>query len=402
MTAITAIRAEQIVDSRGKPTLLATVHTEKAQGSFAVPSGASTGANEAHELRDKDGGMSRAIANIQDIASVLIGMNVLDQNAVDKTMIELDGTAQKTHLGGNALIGVSIACAKAAAAAQSIEVFAHLRTLADMKPSRRVPYLYMNFINGGKHATTPLAFQEHMVVPDAESVSDSLAIVASVEKHLWLILEKKYGPEMLNTMGDEGGYVLQKGDVETPFAILSEAIDLSGNAGRVRIAIDVAASSFFEQGAYVVNEQRLSADELGKIYAELATKYPILSIEDPYEETALEDFARLQKALPDVRVVGDDLTVTNAHEIARAGAAHAIRAVIIKPNQVGTLTETLSAMKEARTRDIDCIISHRSGDTTDDFIADLAFAFGAFGMKAGTLRRPERRIKYERLENISI
>ena len=402
MTTITAVHAEEVLDSRNKPTLKVTVHCGDAHGSFSVPSGASTGSTEATELRDADGHMSVALQNVHEaIAPALLGMDAAAQIAVDEALVALDGTPQKSNLGGNTLIGVSIAVAKAAAEAKGVAVYEHLRSLATMNPSRAVPYLYMNYINGGKHATSPLAFQEHIIVPDTESVSEAMSIAESVDDALRMQLADRYGEEVTGTLGDEGGYVIPESGYDVPFEMLAAAIQESGAAGRVRLATDVAASSFFQDDVYLIDGIERSGDERITTFADLVARFELLSIEDPFEEHAEQDYARLQAALHDTRIVGDDLTTTNAARIAHAAQSGAIKAVIIKPNQIGTLSETLAAMKMARAHDIDCIVSHRSGETHDDFIADLAFAFGAFGLKAGSLRKPERRAKYERLASIT-
>ena len=361
MNTITDIRATTIPDSRGKPTLAVTVIAGNAQGTFSDPSGASTGSHEARELRDQDGGEQIEITHVeQDIKPALLGMDVADQSGIDAKMIELDGTPDKSRLGGNALIGVSVAAAKAAASARGMQTFEHLRTLADITPSRRVPLLYMNYINGGKHARSPLSFQEHLIVPDTESVTESLSMARDIGAQLEKLISEKYGADTLATMGDEGGYVIPENHPSTPFELLVNA----------------------------VGGEQCSAERLAELHEYLAAHFPLLSIEDPFEEGSLEDFARLQKKLP-IRIVGDDLTVTSAARIREAARAGAIRAVIIKPNQVGTLTETLEAMRAARENNIDCIVSHRSGETMDDFVADLAYAFGCFGLKSGAPRKPE-------------
>ncbi|MEK7601677.1 MAG: enolase C-terminal domain-like protein [Patescibacteria group bacterium] len=401
MNTITDIRATTIPDSRGKPTLSVTVFAGDAQGSFSDPSGASTGSHEARELRDADGGEQIEIVHVErDIKPALLGMDVADQSGIDAKMIELDGTPDKSRLGGNALIGVSIAAAKAAAAARGMQTFEHLRTLADIAPSRRVPLLYMNYINGGKHAKSPLSFQEHLIVPETESVAESLAMASDIGAQLEKLISEKYGADTLTNMGDEGGYVIPENHPSAPFELLVHAIEKAGYTGRVNLATDVAASSFFENGTYTVGGEPCTAQRLAELHEYLAQHFPLLSIEDPFEEGSLEEFARLQKKLP-LRIVGDDLTVTSAARILEAASAGAIRAVIIKPNQVGTLTETLEAMRVARENNIDCIVSHRSGETMDDFVADLAYAFGCFGLKSGAPRKPERVVKYKRLQAIS-
>ena len=401
MQKITDITAQEISDSRGRPTISVTVTAGESAGTFDVPSGASTGSLEACELRDVDGHVSRAIDNVNSlIKSALVGMNVRHQSQIDAKIIALDGTVNKSKLGGNATIGVSIAVAKAAAKSQNMESFEYLRELAEIKPSRKVPYLYLNYINGGKHAESPIAFQEHMLVPDTLSVSEALEMAKTLEKKLYELMAGKYGTEVAAEVGDEGGYVLPSGTYETPFELSAQAIHDAGYDGKCFIAADIAASSFYEGGAYVMQGKSYSADELREIYISLTKKFPILSIEDPFFEESFDDFAKLQKETA-VRIVGDDLTVTNKGLLTKAIGIGSIRAVIIKPNQIGTLSETLDTMHEARSRDVDCIVSHRSGETDDDFIADLAFAFGCFGLKTGSLRKPERVIKYKRLEKIS-
>src|SRR3990167_2810919 len=401
MQKITDITAQEISDSRGRPTISVTVSAGENAGTFDVPSGASTGSLEACELRDADGHVSRAIDNVNSlIKREVVGIDVHEQSQIDAKIIALDGTVNKSKLGGNATIGVSIAIAKAAAKSENMEPFEYLRQLADIKPSRKVLYLYLNYINGGKHAKSPIAFQEHMLVPGTTSVTEALEMAKVLEKKLYELMAGKYGAEVAAQIGDEGGYVLPSGTHETAFELSAQAIHDAGYDGKCFIAADIAASSFYEGGAYVMQGKSYSADELREIYISLTKKFPILSIEDPFFEESFEDFAKLQKETP-VRIVGDDLTVTNKAMLARAIGLGSVRAVIIKPNQIGTLSETLDTMHEARSRGVDWIGSHRSGETNDDFIADLAFAFGCFGLKTGSLRKPERVIKYKRLEKIS-
>lgn len=400
MAKVSNIDAEEIKDSRGNPTLRVTVYAGSASGSFAVPSGASTGSHEVVELRDKDGGMDKAIEGIKDVlAPAIIGMDAEDQRAVDGKMLALDGTPQKAKYGGNALLGISIACARASARARGCELYEYLRTLSDIAPSRSTPYLYMNYINGGKHARSGIAFQEHMIVPLTENVSEALAMARTFEDALRKILSSTYGDAVAESMGDEGGFVLSESDPERPFALIHEALKNSGLSEKVAIAIDAAATSFYKNGAYHVGENTLSSDELLSLYEKLASKYKIISIEDPFHEEDFDSFAQLQKKHM-TKIVGDDLTVTNVDRLDMAIKHNSIDAMIIKPNQIGTLSETLDTVKHAREKDIDCIVSHRSGETDDDFIADLAYAFGCFGLKAGSLRKPERVAKYERLQAI--
>lgn len=397
---ISEVTAAETTDSRGRPTIVVTVRIGDRVGTFSVPSGASTGSFEAWELRDPDGGMKHVIRNIRDIiAPKLVGCDAHDQRGIDTVLTSLDSTSNMSQLGGNAAIGVSIAVAKAAAAASGVQVFEHLRTLADIPPSRKVPLLYMNYINGGKHARSPIAFQEHMIVPDVDFISEALAIAARVETALGRAISDRYGSSVAAKRGDEGGFVIPEASYEAPFELIESAIHDAGGDGRVRIAIDAAAMSFYADGTYLMGMRTYTALELLDVYRVLASRFSLISIEDPFEETAFDLFAKLQNSI-EGRVVGDDLTVTNTERIGRAAKEKSIRAVIIKPNQIGTLTATLDAMRCAREAGIDCIVSHRSGETSDDFIADLAYAFGCFGLKAGALRNNERVVKYKRLQAI--
>lgn len=392
-------QAEEILDSRGNPT----VEVEASDGEYrvtaAVPSGASTGAYEALELRDGDPkryggkGVQKAIENIHKIiAPALAKKDPRDQKEIDEAMLALDGTSNKSKLGANAILGVSLAAARLGAAVSEKPLFEYLRALAEIRPSRKIPYLFVNLINGGKHAITPLPFQEYHVVPQTEDLEEALNIAQKVQNELKETLKAN--------IGDEGGFVPQIGDVEEPLRILKRAAEKTGVMGKIKLAMDVAASSFYEDGKYKVGGKNLSADELLKLYQKVAADYPLLSIEDPFYEESFEDFAKLQKAIPGLYVVGDDLVATNTARLKMAIEKNSINAVIIKPNQIGTLTETLATMKFARDNDLECIVSHRSGETNDDFIADLAMAFEVFGIKAGALQRSERVAKYNRLLHI--
>jgi len=391
---ITKISAKEIKDSRGNPTIKVTVFVGDKNASFAVPSGASTGAHEAHVIAN-----DKAILNVNEvIAEALIGKDVFDQKEIDRTMVELDGTTNKNNLGGNAIIGVSIACAKVAAEVKGLETFQYLRTLAEIKPSREVPFLYMNLINGGKHADNDLAFQEYHIVPNTLNVSEAVQIGIKIQNSLKEIIIKELGAESV-VFGDEGGFAPKVKDIKQPLFYLREAIKQNDLEGKVRLALDVASSSFFENGLYKISEENISKEELLNIYKSLTEEFNLLSIEDPFEE---EDFISFQKLKEEnnLKVVGDDLTVTNKNLLQKAIDNNSINAMIIKPNQIGTLTETLETMKLARENDIELIVSHRSGETEDDFIADLAYAFGCFGLKAGAPTKPERMVKYKRLEKI--
>ena len=408
------IEAEEIKDSRGNPTIKVTVRTDKAQGSFSVPSGASTGAHEAHVLEAKE-----AIKKVNEIiAPALIGNDILDQKEIDRIMIDLDGTPNKSKLGGNAIIGVSIACAKVVAKVSSREVYQYLQTLEDIKPSRKVPLLYINLINGGKHVSRSpstllgtsdksLAFQEYHIVPNTEDISEAIDIGIKIQNTLREIILAKLGEESL-VLGDEGGFAPRISDIREPLILLNEAIEKNNLKGKVRLALDVAASSFYEPASpagrnnfYKVDDKNISKEELMSIYNNLIKEFNLLSIEDPFEEEDFESFAILKINHPELLVVGDDLTVTNTERLKLAIEKKSINAMIIKPNQIGTLSETLGTMQLARENNIELIVSHRSGETDDDFIADLAYAFGCYGLKSGAPQKPERKVKYDRLIKIS-
>ncbi|MEK7616376.1 MAG: enolase C-terminal domain-like protein [Patescibacteria group bacterium] len=381
---IKKIEAEKIKDSRGKPTIKAIVECEDGSvGSFAVPSGASTGTHEAHVLD-----VQEACASVNDtIAKALIGMDVTAQKELDQKMLELDGTQQKSNLGGNAMIGVSIALAKAAAVVSGVPLYQYLRTLRSIKPSRTVPMLFMNVINGGKHAKGGPAFQEYHIIPDTDDVAEA----KKIGEEFMLALD-----QYASGMGDEGGIIVRTDDPEEPLRIIKSL------GTSVKIGLDVAASSFYdkETNLYRCGDRDRTPSEMHELYGELIKKYNLYSVEDPFQEEAFDDFALLQKNTDSI-IIGDDLTVTNVSRLNTAIKAGAIRAMIIKPNQIGTLTETLNTMELARTHDIHCIVSHRSGDTLDSAIADIAYAFGTLGLKCGVPRQPERVAKIDRLIQIS-
>ena len=394
---IDKIFAEEIKDSRGKSTIKVTVYSDDKSASFSVPSGASTGAHEAYVIEN-----AKAIKNINEIiAPVLIGKNIENQKEIDEFLINLDGTKNKSKLGGNTIIGVSIAIVKTAAKVKGMEVFEYLRTFVEVKLlQRKTPYLYMNLINGGKHTNNNLAFQEYHVVPDTQNASEAVQIGITIQNSVKEIILGKYGKESL-VLGDEGGYAPKITDIREPLVILSDAMEKNNLTGKVRLALDVAASSFYKDGNYIIGNKNVPKEELMSIYKNLINEFNLLSIEDPFNEEDFEGFANLKIQNPNLKVVGDDLTVTNVERLQMAIDKKSINAMIIKPNQIGTLSETLATMKLARENNIELIVSHRSGETDDDFIADLAYAFGCFGLKSGAPSKPERKVKYGRLIEIS-
>ena len=407
---ISKILAEEIKDSRGNPTIKVTVWVNGSSNSFSVPSGASTGIHEAHELRDKDGkGVKDAIKNVNTvIAPVLVGQNVLNQKEIDRIMIELDGTPNKDNLGANSMVGVSIACAKVAAKVANQEVCEYLRTLMKIKLSRKVPYLFMNLLEGGKHAKNGLAFQEYMIVPKVDNAQEAVDIGIKIQNSLKEIIIKDLGEESV-ILGDEGGFAPKTKDIRKPLIYLTEAIRENNLQDKVCLTLDVAASSFYEparqssggNGVYKIDEKNVSKEKLMEIYKSLIDEFNLFSIEDPFDEEDFKDYEKLKDDNKGLFVVGDDLTVSNSKLLKKAIEDGSINAMIIKPNQIGTLSETLETMKLARENNIEIIVSHRSGETDDDFVADLAYAFGCFGLKTGSPLKSERMLKYQRLINIS-
>ena len=406
MGKITKVSAREILDSRGNPTLEVVAYAEDKSASFSVPSGASTGSHEALEKRDGDKsrfrglGVLKAVESVEKIISpALAGFDPKDQKKIDSELLRLDGTSNKTNLGGNATIGVSVACTKLAAKLEGIETFEYLKTLRNIKPSRKTPLLFMNLVNGGKHSQSSLAFQEYHVVPIVEDVEESLDIGTKIQYGLKKKLVEGLGASSVN-YGDEGGFVPNTSSVKKPLELLLEVIEENKLLDKVKLSLDVAASSFYKNGAYEFDGKKYSPDELLSFYDLLINSFPIISIEDPFFEEDFSSFAKLLSQKK-IGVVGDDLTVTNSARLKEAIAKNSIDAIIIKLNQIGTLTETLEAMELARENNINCIVSHRSGETTDDFIADLAYAFGCYGIKSGAPHGGERVAKYNRLLKIT-
>ncbi len=406
MEKIKNIKAREILDSRGNPTLSVEVLTTLYSGKFDVPAGASTGAFEAKELRDKDKnrfnglGVLKAIQNIKDkILPALRNVEIINQKKIDSILIELDGTKDKSNLGANAILGVSIACAKAAAYNVGKELYLYLREMADIKASKKTPYLFINLINGGKHSQSDIAFQEYMIVPQSNSIQEAIHFGFLIKNEVKKILLKNFD-KLSTNIGDEGGYVPNCKNVIEPIKILHQAIENVGALNKVKIALDIAATSFYNDGYYEVDKKKLNKEDLFSLYRNIINNFQILSIEDPFHEQAFESFAEFKRIAGNILTVGDDLTVTNGARLKEAITKDCIDALIIKPNQIGTLTETLMTMKLARDNNIELIISHRSGETNDDFIVDLAVAFQCFGLKLGAPQRGERITKYNRLLKI--
>ncbi|MBI4150540.1 phosphopyruvate hydratase [Candidatus Woesearchaeota archaeon] len=414
MYTITNVKAREVLDSRGNPTVEVDVYTGAGRfGREMVPSGASTGVHEALELRDGGKryhglGVLRAVEHVNKrIAPRVMGMDVRSQRQIDEVMIDLDGTANKSILGANAIMGVSLACAKAAAVTLGTHTYDYLGALCGNKKFI-LPAPFMNVINGGKHAGTNIDFQEFMIVPFGKTFAESLRIGTETYHTLRELIVKQYGKESAN-VGDEGGFTphCHGGGanmcelVEEPLDLLSEAVESLGYEKQVKFAIDVAASSFYHHGNYLIRNKHISAGELTDVYLDLMKKYPIVSIEDPFHQEAFADFARLtRKVKGKMQVVADDLTVTNVHRIRKAIAAKSANCLLLKINQIGTLTEALDAAQLAKKANWNVMVSHRSGETEDHFISDLAVGLGMQQLKAGAPCRGERTSKYNQLLRI--
>ena len=408
MSTIIDIAAREILDSRGNPTVEADVTLASGQtGRAAVPSGASTGEHEARELRDGDTGrylgkgVRKAVRNIEEtIAPALKGLVATDQVEIDRTLIELDGTPNKEKLGANAILAVSMATARAAAGATGLPLYRYLGGPL----SRTLPVPMMNILNGGAHATNTVDFQEFMVVPvGVESFAEALRVGAEVFHSLKKVLVKR---KLATGVGDEGGFAPDLKDDEQALQVIIEAIEAAKYApGKdVALALDVAASELHSAGTYTFKKSGAGTrDAAGMIelYAKWMDEYPIVSIEDGLAEDDWDGWAELTKALGDrVQLVGDDLFVTNTERLARGIENGVANAILIKVNQIGTLTETLEAIDMARAAGYLSVISHRSGETEDTFIADLSVATGAGQIKTGSASRTDRVAKYNQLLRI--
>ncbi|HEX8993737.1 MAG TPA: enolase C-terminal domain-like protein [Candidatus Paceibacterota bacterium] len=383
--------AREIADSRGKPTIEVELRSGDLQAVAGVPSGKSTGSHEAKELRDEDGrGVSRAIGRVNnEIAPMLMAKEWQSLWEIDEALVALDGTQDKSRLGSNGILGTSMAAARLFAQSEGIELWQYIANITGYSPA--MPRLFSNVLNGGVHADMRLPFQEYMLVVGAETAQQSLDTLRT--------LFIKLGEELGNVpMGDEGGYSPTFDTIEKPFDILS---DLIAGDPHVSIAIDAAASEFYKDGAYQLLGKTYPCEELLAVYKSLTERYPLTSIEDPFAEDDFDGFAAITAVLGNAHlIVGDDLTVTNVSRIENAIEGRLANALLVKPNQIGTITETLRAIALVREAGWKIIVSHRSGETMDTFIADLAYGVGAYGIKAGGLGQKERLEKYERLLEI--
>jgi enolase len=400
---ITAIRAREVLDCRGLPTVQVDLELEDGViGTADVPSGRSTGSNEAHELRDGGDrfggfGVRDAVDNVTgEIAEALVGSALPDQRTLDQALINLDGTPDKSRLGANAILGVSLAAARARAAASGTPLYRALNANAHVLP---VPLV--NLINGGKHASNDLDFQEFIVIPvGAESIIEALQISTEVNLALAEILLDRYGKSALNT-GDEGGYAPAISSPQEALGLLHEAVGDAGHEGRFRYGLDCAATHYYDRdaGTYLVAGESRDTDGMIELYQELIRDFDVITIEDPLDEEDFAGFARLT-AETEIQIVGDDLFVTNSERLRTGVAEEAANALLWKVNQVGTLSEALDAADLAHRSAYAVVVSERSGETEDPIIADLAVALGAGQIKTGAPVRGERTAKYNRLIRI--
>ena len=404
MSKITKINALQVFDSRGNPTIETEIYLDDgSKASAIVPSGASTGTHEAFELRDFENknylgkSVLKAIEKVNgEISKTLIGLSAEDQAKIDDTLIELDGTKQKKRLGANAILSVSLAASKVSAVSKNLPLYKSLGS------EKTLPLPLMNVINGGAHANNSLRIQEFMIRPDkAKSFKESINICFLIIQKLKSLMGTK---NLSTTVGDEGGFAPSLSNNEEAIEFILEAINQSGfRAGTdISVCLDVAANELFKDKKYAVNSSKfISSDKTIQYYLDLIKKYPIKSIEDPFFEDDWDAWINLTKLLnKDIQVVGDDLFVTNKERLIKGINSKAANTILIKPNQIGTLTETIEVINLAHKNDYKTIISHRSGDSEDTFIADLAVATNSSQIKTGSLARSERVAKYNRLLRI--
>lgn len=384
---IDSVSARSVQDTRGKPTIETTLVANEFSAIASVPSGKSTGSHEALELRDADGGVQTAIANVEgEIRRALIGRDFASPDLIDSLLIELDGTPDKSRLGANAILSVSIAAQRLFAHAADIPLWKAIAERAGTTPNS--PRLYVNMMNGGAHADFRLPFQEHILV-----VAGAASVALPIAHEAFIKLGERLGANV--PMGDEGGYAPTLAALDEPFELLDALVEEFPGTS---IAVDAAASELFRDGHYHLLGRAYSADDLAREYVRLVDQFPFHSIEDPFAEDAHDDFAALTASIGDrVLIIGDDFTVTDPLRIKNAVEHQEINAVLIKPNQIGTVGEAIKAVQMTYAAGWEAVCSHRSGETDDTFIADFAYGVGAHGIKAGGLGQRERLEKYERL-----
>jgi enolase len=404
VSKIKAVNAREILDSRGNPTIeVEVVLEDKSIGRAAVPSGASTGAFEAAELRDGGSrylgkGVTSAVKNvIEKITPVVIGMSATDQRAIDQKMISLDGTKNKSVLGANAILGVSLATARAASVSANQSLFAYLGG----SKAKTLPVPMMNILNGGAHADTNVDIQEFMIAPiGADSFKESLRWGAEIYHSLKSVLKKK---GLATSIGDEGGFAPNLDSNRAALDLILVAIEGAGFkvGSQIALAMDVAATEFFHEGKYEFEGKSLTSEQMITYYSDLVSNYPLVSIEDPLDENDWSGWAKLTAELGEkIQIVGDDLFVTNPERLAKGIESKTANALLVKVNQIGTLTETIDAVNMAHENNYKSMMSHRSGETEDTTIADLAVALNCGQIKTGAPARSERVAKYNQLLRI--
>ncbi|KAI9315818.1 enolase [Dichotomocladium elegans] len=416
MATVTKVHARQIFDSRGNPTVEVEVTTDKGVFRAAVPSGASTGIHEALELRDGikgdyvGKGVLKAVENVNKIigpALIDAKIPVIDQKAVDDFMLKLDGTKNKSKLGANSILGVSLAVAKAAAGDKGVPLYVHIADLAGSKKPFVLPVPAFNVINGGTHAGNKLAMQEFMILPTgAKSFSEAMKMGTEVYHTLKSVIKDKYGQDATN-VGDEGGFAPNIQDNQEGLELLVTAIEKAGYTGKIKIGMDCAASEFYKDGKYDLDFKNPNSDpanyltgkQLSDLYKSYSDKYPIVSIEDAFDQDDWDNWAHLE-ATSDYQLVGDDLLVTNPERIATAIEKKACNSLLLKVNQIGTLSESIQAAKDSQAAGWGVMVSHRSGETEDTTIADLVVGLRTGQIKTGAPCRSERLAKYNQLLRI--
>lgn len=406
MAVVKFIKAREVLDSRGNPTVEVDLATGDGLFRAMVPSGASAGSHEALEMRDGGKrfggkGVLKAVKNVNEvIAPKIVGMNVEEQRDIDETMLELDGTENKSKLGANAILPVSMACVQAAAAAKKKKVFEYVGELAGVMPCV-LPVPQLNVMNGGKHAGQENDVQEHMIMPvGAKSFSEAIRMACETYHALKKILKKKFGARG-TLVGDEGGSVPPVATVEERLELMARAAQEAGYGKEIVFALDCASSEFFKEGVYTIGEKKYSSGEVIDFYAQLAGKFSIVSIEDGMSEDDWSGWMELTKKIGGkIQIVGDDLLVTNVKRIKKAIEKNAVNSVLIKANQIGTVTETLEAIEASVKNGWSVVVSHRSGETEDCFIADLVVGVNAGQSKFGAPARSDRNAKYNELLRI--
>ncbi|MBP6932844.1 MAG: phosphopyruvate hydratase [Candidatus Methanofastidiosum sp.] len=405
MFEIIDIKAREVLDSRGNPTIETEIITGGGYGSAIVPSGASTGKHEALELRDKNyryggKGVLNAVRNVNEtITPLLIGMDIRKQKEIDRVMIEEDGTENKGNFGANAILSVSLAAARCAADTLNIPLYQYIGGLNTFV----LPVPMMNVINGGEHAGNELDFQEFMIMPvGAKSFSEALRVCAEVYHHMKKIIAKKYGKSSTN-VGDEGGYAPPMKEISEPLEIIMSTLEELSYTDIFKIALDTASSTFYDEKTNMYNAmgKKMNSGELIDLFANVCSKYPIISIEDPMAEDDFEGFVEITKKLgKKIQIVGDDLFVTNKNRLSTGIEKGACNSLLLKVNQIGSLTEAIDTANLAYRNGYSVVVSHRSGETEDTMIADIAVGISSGQIKTGAPSRSERCAKYNRLLRI--